>query len=347
MSKSDIHIPIREGWLRSGQEPVIEAELPIIDPHHHLWDRPESSYLFPHLRADTDDGHRIISTVFVQCRSMYRAHGPEILRPLGEIEFANGIAAQAASGLYGPCLACAGIVGMVDMTQGDAAVPVLEAALSASGGRLKGLRIPVAWHAHPDVISSPAKPPEGLMTSGRFRDGVRRLAPYSLSLDIWAYHTQHDEIIALAKGAPDVILVVDHCGGPIGIGPYAGRREGVFIEWSRTIRQLSHLPNVMMKIGGLGMRVSGFGFHERAIPPDSAELAAAWRPYFETVIEAFGPARCMFESNFPVDKGMYSYRTFWNACKRLSAGMSPSERAALFSATAMRVYRLDVPDMMP
>ncbi|MCA0423960.1 MAG: amidohydrolase, partial [Proteobacteria bacterium] len=190
MSKTGIHIPVREDWLNSDREAVLEPDLPIIDPHHHLWDRPEGTYLFPELRADTGDGHRIAATVYIQCRSMYRQAGPELLRPVGEVEFVNGIAAQAASGLYGDCRACAGIVGYVDITQGDAAVPALEALIQAGGGRLKGLRIPVVWHEHPDVISSPAQPPRGLMASPAFREGVRRLERYGLTLDIWAYHTQ-------------------------------------------------------------------------------------------------------------------------------------------------------------
>ena len=340
MAKTGIHIPVREDWLKRTDEEALEPELPIIDPHHHLWDRPESTYLYPELRADIGDGHRIVATVFIQCRSMYRASGPEPFRPIGEIEFVNGVAAQAASGIYGDCMACAGIVGYVDITRGAAAAPVLEAAIRAGGGRLKGLRIPVAWHAHPAVISSPAQPPQGLMASEGFRAGVARLAGHGLTLDIWAYHSQLRELVDLAKAIPQTTVIVDHCGGPIGTGPYAGRRDDVFADWAQSIAALAELPNVAMKIGGLGMRVGGFAFDERPDPPCSQELAQAWKPYFETLIAAFGPERCMFESNFPVDKGMFRYRTFWNACKRLSAGMACTERSALFSGTATRIYGL-------
>lgn len=340
MAKGGIHIPVREDWLTSDREAVLDADLPIIDAHHHLWDRPEGTYLFPELRADTGDGHRITATVYIQCRSMYRMTGPELMRPVGEVEFVNGIAAQAASGIYGDCRACAGIVGYVDLTQGEAAVPALEALIRAGGGRLKGLRIPVVWHEHPDVVSSPAQPPRGLMATPAFRDGVRRLERHGLTLDIWAYHTQLGDIRDLAKAIPGVTFIVDHCGGPIGVGPYAGKRDDVFAEWAREVRAVAELPNVMMKIGGLGMRVGGYAFHERPNPPGSNDLARAWQATFNTLIEAFGPERCMFESNFPVDKGMFSYRTFWNACKRMSAGLTPDERAALFSRTAMRVYDL-------
>ena len=262
--------------MDGNKEGVLDPDLPIIDAHHHLWDRPEGTYLFPQLRADTDDGHRIAATVYIQCRSMYRMAGPELLRPVGEVEFANGIAAQAASGIYGDCRACAGIVGYVDITQGEVAIPALEALIRAGGGRLKGLRIPVVWHEHPDVVSSPAQPPRGLMATPAFRDGVRRLEELGLTLDIWAYHTQLAEIHDLARAIPGMTFIIDHCGGPIGVGPYAGKREAVFAQWCGAVRAVAELPNVMMKIGGLGMRVGGFTFHERPRPPSTEDLARAW-----------------------------------------------------------------------
>jgi L-fuconolactonase len=347
MAAADIHVPVREEWLAQGSEAALDPHLPIVDAHHHLWDRPSGRYLYPELLSDIAAGHNIRATVYVQCRSMYRSFGPDLLRPVGEVEFANGIAAQAASGLYGDGRACAGIVGFADLALGDQAIPVLEALLRAGGDRLKGIRVPVVWHESPDVVSSPARPPQGLMAAAGFRQGVRRLADYRLSLDIWAYHTQLREVLALAQEVPSVTIVVDHCGGPIGVGPYTRSRAEVFAEWQASLRQLASLPNIVMKFGGLGMQVAGFEFHHAPHPPSSQQLADAWRPYFEVIMQTFGASRCMFESNFPVDKGMFSYATFWNACKRLSAGASPTERDALFAGTAMRVYRLPSEEILP
>ena len=337
---STIHIPVREDWLAGSVEDVIDPGLPIVDPHHHLWDEGEGRYLFPELLRDLNSGHNIRATVYVQCRSMYRRSGPIEMKPVGEVEFVNGVAAQSASGLYGQSAACAGIVGFADLALGQRAAPVLEALMRAGGNRLRGIRVPVVFHAHPDVKSSAASPPSGLMLDADFREGVRLLSRFNLTLDVWAYHTQLGEIEALARATPEVTIIVDHAGGPIGLGPYKGQKDEVFADWRRGMTSLAALPNIRVKLGGLGMRVSGLTFHERAAPPSSQELADAWRSYVESAIELFGADRCMFESNFPVDKGMYSYRTFWNACKRLSAGCSTSEKAALFSGTATSVYRL-------
>ena len=335
-----IHLPVREDWLAQSVEDVLEPDLPIVDSHHHLWDGSDGRYLFPELLSDLNCGHDVRATVYVQCRSMYRRSGPMEMRPVGEVEFVNGVAAQAASGLYGTRAACAGIVGFADLSLGQRAAPVLEALIRAGGDRLRGIRVPVVYHAHPDVKSSAATPPEGLMLDASFQEGVRSLQRYDLTLDVWAYHTQLGEIETLARAAPDVTIIVDHAGGPIGTGPYTRRSQEVFADWRRGMTALAVLPNVRVKLGGLGMQVSGLTFHERPAPPSSQELANAWRSYVETSIELFGANRCMFESNFPVDKGMYSYRTFWNACKRLSAGCSAPEKADLFSGTANRVYSL-------
>ncbi len=337
---ASIHIPVREDWLAQSNEVVLEPDLLIVDPHHHLWDEGDGRYLFPELISDLNSGHDVRATVYVQCRSMYRRSGPVEMRPVGEVEFVNGVAAQSASGLYGTRAACAGIVGFADLALGQRAVPILEALIRAGGDRLRGIRVPVVFHAHPDVKSSVATPPRDLMLDAAFQEGVRLLPRYNLSLDVWAYHTQLGEIEALALAAPQVTIIVNHAGGPIGVGPYEGRKDEVFAEWRRGMTALAALPNIRVKLGGLGMRVSGLTFHARPAPPSSQELADAWRSYVETAIELFGAHRCMFESNFPVDKGMYSYRTFWNACKRLSASCTASEKAELFSGTANRVYRL-------
>ena len=334
------HLPVREDWLARRREEALDPALPIVDAHHHLWDRPGARYLLDDLLRDTGSGHDVRATVYVQARSMLRAGGPEVLRSLGETEFANGIAAMGESGLYGPTRACAAIVGMVDLMLGDNVTPVLERHLRAAGERFRGVRNQTAWHAAPEINSNPVPPLPGLLLEPAFRHGAARLAEYGLSLDVWAYHTQLDEVLDLARALPELALVLDHCGGPLGAGPYAGRRAEVLAEWGGRMRLLAACPNVVVKLGGLGMAVGGFGFERRALPPLSEDLAAAWRPYLDTCVEAFGAARCMFESNFPVDKGSTGYVALWNAFKRFAAPASVEERAELFSGTAIRTYRL-------
>jgi predicted TIM-barrel fold metal-dependent hydrolase len=331
---------VREDWLRLTDEPVLEPELPIIDPHHHLWQRAEGSYLLPELLADTGSGHDIRATVFVQCGEMYRASGPEEERSLGETEFVTGIAAVSASGRHGSTRACAGIIGMVDLTLGDRVDALLEAHRAVAGARFCGIRNRTAWHPSPEVTSNLVSPPPGPLENPAFAD-ARRLARHGLPLDVWCYHTQLPHVIALARAVPELTIVANHVGGPLGIGPFAAKQAEVFPVWQQRMLELAALPNVRVKLGGLAMYVTGFDFHRRAKPPGSEELADVWRPYVETCLDAFGARRCMFESNFPVDKGMCGYRVLWNAFKRLAAGGSADEKTALFSGTAMDVYRLD------
>jgi len=340
-SPSPTYLPVRQDWLDQWNEPILEPGLPIIDPHHHLWDRPGWRYLLDELLADTGTGHNIIATVFVQARAMVRATGPEELRPVGETEFVNGVAAMSASGIYGKTKVCAGIVGHADLTLGTRVEPVLAAHIRAGGDRFRGIRHITAWDGD-DSIRNPAySPPPGLLADKAFRDGFAVLCRLGLSFDAWLYHPQINELTDLARAFPDARIVLNHVGGPIGIGPYAAERKEVFAAWTASIKALAACPNVCVKVGGLGMRMGGFGFHEKAEPPSSGTLAAAWRPYVETCIEAFGPSRCMFESNFPVDKGSYSYPVFWNACKLLAKAASHGEKADLFAGTAARFYRLD------
>ncbi|MBB5390908.1 MULTISPECIES: amidohydrolase [unclassified Herbaspirillum] len=334
------HLRVRQDWLARTAEEALEPALPIVDAHHHLWDRPGGRYLFDELMADIGAGHNVVATVFVQCRSMYRAHGPDAMKPVGEVEFINGLAAQSASGMYGPARACAAIVGFADLMLGEGVQPVLEALLHAGNGRLRGIRNTTAWHADPAIRSNPLPPPPGMLADARFRQGARLLAKYDLPLDVWAYHTQLDEVLALAQACPETRIVLDHAGGPLGAGPYAGRREEVRREWEAAMRRIAAQPNVWLKLGGLGMPVGGWDFHLQEAPPASQQLAAAWRPYIETCIGLFGASRCMFESNFPVDKGMFGYVSLWNAFKRLTQGFGAAERDSLFAGTAREVYRI-------
>jgi L-fuconolactonase len=335
------HLPVRQDWLDRRREEIIEPELPIVDPHHHLVDRPETGrYLLPELLADTASGHNITATVYLEWLSMYRMAGPVELRPVGEIEFANGVAAMAASGTYGKTRVCAGIVGYADLALGPPVEKVLEAMIAAGGGRFRGIRFITASHPDQAIWGSPIIRPAGLLMDSRVRQGFARLAPLGLTFDAWMYHTQLGDLVDLARVFPETHIVLDHVGGPIGLGPYAGKRDQVFAEWSRKIRELAACPNVHVKLGGLGMRMFGFTHHTGELPPSSEELGAAWRPYIETCITAFGPERAMFESNFPVDKGSCSYMALWNAFKRITAGYSGAEKAALFAGTATKFYRL-------
>jgi predicted TIM-barrel fold metal-dependent hydrolase len=340
LSKNGLYADPRPDWLALRREEVIDPERPIVDPHHHLWDRDGQRYLIEEISGDIASGHNIVATVYVEARSMYRAAGPEAFRPVGEVEFANGAAAISASGGYGPAAICAGIVGHVNLLLGESARAVLEAEISAGQGRFRGIRHSAAWDADVNVAGMYANRPKGLLLDSNFRKGFACLAPLGLSFDGWLFHPQIGEFIDLARAFPDTRIVLDHCGGPIGLGNYAGRREEIFPVWKASIRESAACPNIVVKLGGLAMCVLGYDFHQRPLPPSSEELAAAWRPYIETCIEAFGPERCMFESNFPPDKGQCSYQVIFNAFKRIAAPYSETEKTALFSKTATDFYRL-------
>ena len=333
---------VDEAWLAKTREEVLEPDLAIVDPHHHLWDFPQHRYLLGELLADTGSGHRIESTVFIECTACYRADGPEEMKPVGEVEFVNGIAAMSASGAYGPTRVAAGIVGTADLTIGARVEEVLRAQMTVAGGRFKGIRYAAGWEDKtPEVHNSHTNPPPHLYRDHKkFREGFAVLKKLGLTFDAWLYHPQLADVTALARAFPEQPIVMDHCGGPLGVGWYAGKRDEIFTQWRKDIQELASCPNVLMKLGGIGMRVNGFDFHKRDKPPSSQELADAWRPYIEACIEAFGPKRCMFESNFPVDKISGSYALYWNAFKRLAAGASADDKAQLFRDTAKRFYGL-------
>lgn len=333
------HLPIRPEWLALHSEPALEPELAIIDAHHHIWDHANNRYLHADVLADVTAGHRILATVFVECGTMYRTNGPAALASLGETEFVNRIAEASGTG---PCRIAAGIVGNANLLLGAEVGAVLDAHARAAPGRFKGVRNSSVYHPDPRARGSLANPPPGLLLDAQFRRGFACLAPRGLSFDGWMYHTQLDDLVDLARAFPDTRIVMNHAGGPIGIGPYEGRRREVFKEWRQSMRELARCDNVAVKLGGMGMRLFGFDFAAKDKPPRSEALAAAWSPYLMECIEAFGPGRCMFQSNFPVDKGTSSYVVIWNAFKRATAALGAEERRALFLGTAARVYRIDV-----
>ncbi|MDF8331647.1 amidohydrolase family protein [Novosphingobium cyanobacteriorum] len=341
-------------------EDIIEPDLPIIDPHHHLWDlRPllgsfptprhpfldaltlGAYYNFDALHADATSGHHVIATVYMECGAYYRADAEPAFKPVGEVEMANGVAAQGASGLYGDFRPCAAIIGHGDLTLGDGVRPVLEALQAAGGGRFCGIRHQGAWDADPDVLGPPFHAPPQLYASDAFRSGFRQLGAMGLTFDAWVCEPQLPDVIALARAFPEQPIVLDHCGTPLGIASYKGRLPERFDTWRASIRALAELPNVSIKLGGLAMAFCMMPSEGPAAGVGSEALAAMWRPYIETCIEAFGPQRAMFESNFPVDRWGADYRTLWNAFKRLTAGASAEEKRALFAATAARTYGIE------
>jgi predicted TIM-barrel fold metal-dependent hydrolase len=326
-------------WLARTIEEAIDPALPICDPHHHLWEYPESRYLVDELLGDIGNGHSVESTVHIECARMYRTEGPPALQPVGETEYVEQLAA-ACELAAGRTRIAAGIVGFADLTLGSSVQAVLEAHLQASR-RFRGIRYATAWDPSDQIRAVHTHPPKELLLSREFRTGFACLGKLGLTFDAWAYHPQFPELADLACAFPDTTIVLDHMGGPLGIGPYAGRREEVFAAWRASIAELARSANVVVKLGGRAMSMSGFGWHKRAAPPGSVELAAAMAPYYETCIEHFGAERCMFESNFPMDRVACSYTILWNAFKRVTQDCSQSERRALFHDTATRVYRLD------
>lgn len=337
------HIPIRENWLALRSEPPVDPLRPIIDCHHHLWDQPGNRYLLDEICTDiSGSGHNVVATVFVEAAVNHRKDGDPALRSLVETDMIAGIADGCDLPQGRGVRIASGIVGFVELALGARAGEVLDLHIEAAHGRFRGVRNASAWHEDPEARGSVLLPPPGLLYDPAFREGLAALTERGLTFDAWMYHTQLDELADLAHDFPDARIVLNHVGGPIGIGPYAGRRAEVFRDWLRGIRALAEFDNICVKLGGFGMLMAGFDFHDRPAPPSSDRLTEAWGPYMRACIDAFAPSRCMFESNFPVDKGTTSYAVMWNAFKKIAAGYSESEKTALFFGTANSVYNLNI-----
>jgi predicted TIM-barrel fold metal-dependent hydrolase len=318
-------------------EAILEPELPICDAHHHLWlDTGHTGfpYAFDDLRADTSTGHNVLRTVFVECRSQYRRDGPVELRPVGEVEFVAE-AAEASARTPGPEIE--GIVGHADLTLGDAVEDVLQALAVAGRGRFRGVRHNTAWDPAP-MGNNAAR--SGLLGEDGFRVGARKLGELGYSFDAMVYHTQIPELTELAQACAEVTIVANHLCVPIAGGPYRGKADEVRAFWRRHLPELARCENVVLKIGALIRPLSGERWDKRDTKASSEEIAAAWGEEIRFAIDAFGPSRCLFESNFPVDKACFGYVEIWNAFKRLAAGFSPAEKLDLFHDTAARAYRL-------
>ncbi len=335
----------RIDWLAQVHEDALEPDLPICDSHHHLWDRranqaPFENYLVREYLAEFG-GHRLVASVFADCNSMYRARGPEEMKPVGETEFVQGMAAMAASGLYGDCAVAAGIVAYADLSLGTRIAPVLEAHVAAAPGRFRGIRFGTHWDADPSVRpgrSHHAAP--NMLGDAGIRAGLACLARMGLCFDASLFFHQIPELTALARALPGMTIVLGHLGGLLNIGPYAGRKDEIFAHWKKDLAELATCPNVVVKLGGMANPRFGFGWQNEKRPPTSDQFVAATRRYFLTAIELFGPHRCMFESNYPVDKVSIAFAVLWNAYKKMTADFSPAERAELFCGTAMRAYCL-------
>ena len=330
-------------WLGLTLEEVLEPELPICDPHHHLWDqRPEripyQRYLLPELLADVNQGHNVRSTVFIEARTMYRRSGPAEMKTVGEVEFVQGQAAMSASGIYGPTRAAASIIGAADLKMGDRVKPVLEALQAASPNRFRGIRHTVTWDPTPGAVEQ--RDVQGALASDGYRAGARVLAQMGLSLDTGVSFTQLAELADFARAVPDLPIIVNHLGGILRTGAYAGRDDETIPAWKQGLAEVAACPNVYMKVGGIGLPRIGFGWHALDKPVGSEALAKEMALLVEPCIELFGPDRCMFESNFPVDKVSFSHPVLFNAFKRFSKDYSSTERAAMFHDTAVKAYRI-------
>ena len=327
-------------WLAATIEEPVDSLEEIVDPHHHLWDFPTGTYLLPELHQDTGAGHNVTQTVFVECGAGYRDQGPEHLRPVGEIEFVRG---QAELSAEQEGAEIAAIVGFADLTRGEAVEEVLEAQQAAGGGRFRGIRHANAWDASDQIRESHTKPPAGLLGHSNFRAGFAKLGEMGFSFDAWMFHPQVKELVDLAASVPETPIVLDHLGGPLGIGPYAGIREEVRATLRPALEALAQHEQVVVKVGGIGMSIYGVGLNRFPEAPTSEQVAELWSEDIRHCVDTFGPERCMFESNFPVDRQGCSYTVLFNAFQRVAeeAGWSNVERAELFSGTARRFYRLN------
>ena len=330
-------------WLALTTEETLEPEMPVCDAHHHFWDFrmeriPYQRYLLHELAADLNSGHNVRSTVFLEARAMYRPDGPEEMRPVGEVEFVQGLAAASATGLYGPAKAAAAIIGHANLNLGDDVERVLDALQSASPNRFRGIRQSVGWDPHPEIENRGV---EHQLASADFKAGARVLARRGLVYENTVYFPQLAEVAEFADAAPDLTIISNHIGGLMRVGPYGNRDSEVLPAWREGIATLAKRPNVVMKLGGVGQPRYGFDWHTREKPIGSEELAEALSPLMTYCIDQFGPERCMFESNFPPDKVSYSYNVMYNAFKRMTSSYSAAERAAMFHDNAVRVYSIN------
>ena len=336
----------QQEWLDQVTEEIVDQDLEIIDPHHHLWPgtprtdgvSADNRYLLEDLWNDTQSGHNLVKTVFVECGQGYFESGSEAMKPIGETRFVVEVAEEAKQDVSKAQIE--GIVGHADMMLGESAREVLEAHLEEGKGRFKGIRHGASWDESDEIRNSHSNPIQSIYLDDEFQKGIEQLDALNLTLDAWNYHKQIKELTELAKCFPNLKIVQNHFGGPLGIGPYAGRREEVFSVWQESIAELAERDNVVIKIGGLAMPINGWGWHKRELPANSDEFIESHGRYYLHAIKCFGVERCMFESNFPVDKRSISYPVLWNGFKKIVEDFSTEEKEYLFYKTAAEFYSL-------
>ena len=330
-------------WLNQIEENIIDPLLPVIDPHHHLWnDKNASDYQLEELWADTSSGHNIVGTVFIECGTNYKKKGPKALRPVGETEYVRVMADVSNSKVDRSRPPILGIVSHADLKLGAAVDEVFDEHKIAARGLLKGIRHSVAYYPDPPAVERYTGRIKHLLLDKRFREGFSRLSPAGLSFDAWLTHEQISELIDLAREFPDTDIIFDHFGGPMGIGPFKGKQREIFDQWKIDVSELAQCQNVYAKLGGLAMPINGWGWDERKLPATSDEIVAKHKDYYLHSIDCFGPDRCMFESNFPVDKLSVSYHVLWNALKKIASRFSVDEKNQMFFENAQRIYKLKI-----
>lgn len=327
-------------------EEALEPSLPIIDPHHHFWENAggvepflHPRYMLDELFTDLQTGHNVVATVFLQCGAKMRDTGPEHLKPVAETEFVQTLADDAAAQPDNKINVAAGIISTADLCLGNAVDEVLDAHIAASPDRFKGIRFNAFWH-NDQQVHSRAVVPEHHLQNPKLKEGAARLVHHGLTFETWLYHTQLEEFVAFAKALPDLTIIINHLGGPVGIGPYKNKADEVFADWSRGIKALSHCPNIYMKLGGINMETNGFDWDELDVPPTSDQIIEKTKHFYLHAIDCFGANRCMFESNFPMEA--VAYPTLWNVFKKIAGDFSASEKASLFHNTAARAYSLPI-----
>ena len=326
--------PGTQEWLDLVREDVVDPARPIVDPHHHLWRHGEGlNYDLPDLLADTGDGHNITCTVFMECGSAYDTTAPAHLAPVGETRFIVSRSQQD------PARTIRALVAKADLAHPELDA-ILDAHVEAGQGMFRGIRDALSRADEPTALTIPGRGADGKFADPAFVRGVQRLGERGLTYDSWQYHHQAREFLALARSAPGTTMVLDHLSTPVGVGRWAGRHDEIFAVWRTDMEEIAACPNVVAKIGGLAMPDNGFGWHSAERPPTSDEFVTAQERWYLHMIDTFGPERCMFESNFPVDRLSLSYRTFWNGAKKIAARYSDAEQDAMFSGTATRVYSL-------
>jgi predicted TIM-barrel fold metal-dependent hydrolase len=330
--------PGSDQWRDSHTEDIVDPDRPIIDSHHHLFKAGTrwGVYALEDLWADTDSGHNIEKTVFIDCRYSYRADGPERMKPVGETEAACEVAGESAKAEGKATIA--GIVSHADLLLGEAVEPVMAAHTQAGRGLFRGIR-------HMGVFDSTDSMPNTSLIpcpygEASFRSGVRTIGRLGYTYDAFHFFHQNQDFCELAQACPDTKMILNHFAFPVGVGAYAGKQEEVFKHWKEGIAAVARCTNVVAKLGGLAMPECGFGWESREAPPTSDEFVEAQKRYYLHTIECFGPSRCMFESNFPVDKVSISYPVMWNGMKKIVADFFEDEKHEMFYGTAARVYRV-------